>query len=491
MDAMNALDVTFLDVEDSVSHMHIGSVGIFEGPPPSREEGAAWVLGKLTLVPRYRQTVRRPPLSLGRPVWVDDQHFNIDYHLRRTALPAPGGEQELRLLVGRVMSQQLDRDKPLWEMWLVEGLDGGRWALISKMHHALVDGVAGSDLLSVLLDPDPDAPPPPVAPWAPRPGAGTATLLAGALTSNLMIPVRVTAAALGAPRRVATRAVEAAQGLRGYGHTLTPSASSLNGPIGPHRRWTVARGSLEQIRRIRAAFGGTVNDVVLACIAGGFRDLLIARGEGLAHPVRTLVPVSARADDQHGELNNRVTAIFADLPVGIADPLARLRAIRHQMSDLKASHEPEAGEALVGLADLATPPLLLALGERLATRVPQRGVNTVTTNVPGPRVPLYACGRRMVEAMPYVPLGGHVAIGVAIFSYAGACTFGITSDLDLAPDTDVLAQGIETALGELLARAAAVEEQPPGEEQQAAGEQPAAGDQPVADGQPGAEQRLA
>ena len=173
MQAMNALDASFLDVEDSVSHMHIGSVGIFEGPPPSREEAARWVLGKLPLVPRYRQTIRRPPLSLGRPVWADDEHFNLDYHLRRTALPAPGGEQELRLLVGRVMSQQLDRDKPLWEMWLVEGLDDGRWALISKIHHALVDGVAGSDLLSVLLDPDPDAPAPPVEPWAPQPGAGT------------------------------------------------------------------------------------------------------------------------------------------------------------------------------------------------------------------------------------------------------------------------------------------------------------------------------
>ncbi len=460
MQSMNALDATFLEVEDSVSHMHIGSVGIFEGPPPSREEAADWVLGKLPLVPRYRQTIRRPPLGLGRPVWADDRHFSLDYHLRRTGLPAPGGERELRLLVGRVMSQQLDRDKPLWEMWLVEGLDDGRWALISKMHHALVDGVAGSDLLSVLLDPDPDAAAPPVAPWQPEPGAGAGALLAGALASNLMIPVRVTGAALGAPRRLLGQAVEAAQGLRGYGHTFAPSASTLNGPLGPHRRWALARGSLAEIKEIRKAFGGTVNDVVLACIAGGFRELLIARGEALGPPVRTLVPVSARAESEHGELNNRVTAMFADLPVQIADPVERLQAVRRQMAELKESHEAEAGEALVGLADVATPPLLLALGERLATRVPQSGVNTVTTNVPGPRVPLYACGRLMTEAFPYVPLGGHVTIGVAIFSYAGACTFGITSDLDLAPDTDVLAHGIERSLAAMLERAGGAEADP-------------------------------
>ena len=452
MQGMNALDATFLDVEDSVSHMHIGSIGVFEGPPPSREEAAAWVLGKLPRVRRYRQTIRRPPLSLGRPVWADDEHFNLDYHLRRTGLPAPGGEEELCRLVGRVMSQQLDRDKPLWEMWLVEGLDEGRWALISKIHHALVDGVAGSDLLSVLLDPDPDATAPPAVPWRPQPGAGTATLLAGALAGNLMIPVHVAGATLGAPRRMLARAVEAAQGMRGYGGTFAPSASTLNGALGPHRRWTFARASLEEIGRVRRAHGGTVNDVVLACITGGFRDLLIARGKGLERPVRTLVPVSARAEEERGELNNRVTAMFADLPVGIVDPVARLEAVSRQMAELKASHEAEAGEALVALADVATPPLLLALGERLATRVPQRGVNTVTTNVPGPRVPLYACGRRMVEAFPYVPLGGHVTIGVAIFSYAGACTFGITGDFDLAPDVAVLAQGIETALAELLAR---------------------------------------
>jgi len=449
---MNALDASFLDVEDSVSHMHIGSIGIFEGPPPPREEAARWVLGKLPLVPRYRQTIRRPPLSLGRPVWVDDEHFNLDYHLRRTVLPAPGGEEELRRLVGRVMSQQLDRDKPLWEMWLVEGVGDGRWALISKMHHALVDGVAGSDLLSVLLDRDPRARPPRPTPWRPRPGPGAARLWAGALAGNLMIPAHVGAAALRAPRGLPGRAYEAAQGLRGYGSTFAPSASSLNGPIGPHRRWTFARTSLRDVKLVRSAHGGTVNDVVLACIAGGFRDLLMARGESLDRPVRTLVPVSARAEEQHGELNNRVTAMFADLPVETVDPVSRLQAVTRQMAELKASHEAEAGEALVALADVATPPLLLSLGERLATRLPQRGVNTVTTNVPGPRVVLHACGRRMVEAFPYVPLGGHVAIGVAIFSYAGTCTFGITGDFDLAPDIDVLASGIEDAIAELLAR---------------------------------------
>jgi diacylglycerol O-acyltransferase len=446
---MSALDASFLEFEDTVTHMHIGSVAIFEGPSPGSDDLRAVVLGKLHLVPRYRQLVRFVPLSAGRPVWIDDPHFNLDYHLRRTALPAPGGEQELRNLVGRVMSQQLDRTKPLWEMWIAEGLEEERWALISKIHHCMVDGVAGTDLLTVIFEHEPDAAPPCEQEWKPRAAPGDAGLLATAVLLGLASIHDATRSLLAA-RQLLRRGSDAARGLsRMRGLLLAPMSSSLNGPVGAHRRWSWARGRLSDVSEVRRALGGTVNDVVLACIAGGFRALLITRGEPVDRVVRTLVPVSVRAPGEHGVYNNRVSAIFAELPVSIADPVRRLELVRAQMADLKQSKEAVAGEVLTSLAGFA-PPLLLALAERLGTRVPQHNVNTVTTNVPGPQYPLYAAGRRMLETFPYVPLGGHVRVGVAIFSYNGALTYGVTGDYDTAADIEVLCAGIEAAMAELV-----------------------------------------
>jgi diacylglycerol O-acyltransferase / wax synthase len=452
MEKMSALDASFLDLEDSVSHLHIGSVCIFEGPAPAAEELRNMVLAKLPTVPRYRQVVRSVPFILGRPVWVDDQHFNLDYHLRRTGLAAPGGDDELQRLVGRVMSQQLDRAKPLWEMWVVEALDAERWALISKVHHCMVDGVAGTELTDALMDREPLPTAPLTDTWTPRPVPGSPALLVRGLTDTLLIPWQAVSA-LPSPGEFLQRGGEAARGLlRMRGVTLPTPRSSLNGPVGPHRRWSWARAQLADIKRVRTALGGTVNDVVLACVSGGFRQLLRSRGESTERPVRSLVPVSVRSADEHGTYNNRVSAMFAELPVGIDDGVARLRSITAQMADLKRSHEAVAGEVLTSLGGFAAP-MLLALGERLATRLPQRNVNTVTTNVPGPQYPLYACGRRMLEAFPYVPLGGHVRVGVAIYSYNGACTFGVTADYDAAPDVDVLCDGIEGALADLLCSA--------------------------------------
>ena len=451
MEKMSALDASFLDVEDAVSHMHIGSIGIFEGPPPLYEELRGMVLGKLPLVPRYRQVVCTIPLSVGRPAWVDDPHFNLDYHLRRTGLPAPGGEQELRRLVGRVMSQQLDRSKPLWEMWAVEGLDRDRWVLISKIHHCMVDGVSGTDLIAVLMDREPVSAPPAVRAWAPQAPPSPAMLLASGIAENLLIPWEA-ARALSSPDRILQRGGEAVRGLLRFADVTRPTPrSSLNGPLGPHRRWSWARARLSEVKEVRTALGGTVNDVVLAAITGGFRRLIISRGESVDRVVRTLIPVSVRSSTEQGVYNNRVSAMFADLPVGIEDPVERLHSIRAQMADLKESHEAVAGEVLTSLGGFAAP-LLLALAERLATRVPQHNVNTVTTNVPGPQYPLYACGRRMLESLPYVPLGGHVRVGVAIYSYDGACTFGVTGDYDAAPDIDILCEGIERSMAELLSR---------------------------------------
>jgi len=459
VERLSALDATFLEVEDAVSHMHIGSIALFEGPPPSDEQLRRMVASKLPLVPRYRQLLRFVPFSAGRPVWVDDPHFNLDYHVRRTGLPAPGCEQQLHQLVGRIMSQQLDRSKPLWEMWAVEGLDFGGaeqpWALISKIHHCLADGVSGSDLLTVMLDTHPVEHAHVVEQWrAPTP-PGDAELLARALVSNVLRPLDAMRS-LRAPRALATRGGDAARGmLRMRGVVVPTNGSSLNGPLGAHRRWANARASLDDVHAIKSALGGTINDIVLACITSGFRDLLKARGESVDRVLRTLVPVSVRTPSERGTYNNRVSAIFAELPVSIADPVARLDSVHAQMAELKDSGEAAAGEVLTSLGGTFAPPMLLALAERLATHLPQHNINTVTTNVPGPQQPLYAGTRRMLEAFGYVPLGGHMRVGVAIFSYDGHLGFGVTGDYDTAADIGVLCSGIESAVTQLLAAARA------------------------------------
>jgi len=458
MQRMSPLDASFLHLEDHVTQLHIGSVAIFEGPPPPFDQMLEMVTGKLALVPRYRQVVRFVPLALGRPVWVDDHHFQLEYHIRRTALPAPGGEQELRNLVGRVMSQQLDRAKPLWEMWMAEGLGEGRWALVSKVHHCMVDGVSGTDLLTVILDKERDPGSPGEDVWEPESAPSAIQLLADALIERTVSPyegVRAARAALRAPRQFAGLFEDTTRsliGMRGLVRRTPPS--SLNGPIGPHRRWSWARSQLSDVKAVRAALGGTVNDVVLASITNGFRKLLLSRGESVDRAVRTMVPVSVRSPGERGTYNNRVSAMFAELPVGIEDPRERLALIRSQMEGLKDSKQAVAGEVLTSLSGFA-PPLLLALGERVATRVPQRNVNTVTTNVPGPQYPLYAAGRRLLEAFPYVPLGGRIRVGVAIFSYDGALNFGVTGDYDAAPDVGILCAGIEQGMAELVNLAAA------------------------------------
>jgi WS/DGAT/MGAT family acyltransferase len=463
MEQLSALDESFLHLETQYSQMHIGSVAIFEGPPPPYDDLLNMVDAKLGLVPRYRQKIRFVPLNIGRPRWVDDPHFQLRYHLRHTALPSPGSEEQLRNLVGRVMAQRLDRARPLWEMWIAEGLKEGRWALISKVHHCMVDGVAGSDLLTVVLDKEREAEPPPQSDWHPRPEPNTVELL-GRGVMEAASPaglVRTAQDAVRAPGLYANRALEAAEGLvsmRGLMRRTPPF--SINGPIGPHRRWAWARTRLSDVKAVRGPLGGTVNDIVLTVITNGFRSLLLSRGEQVDDRViRTLVPVSVRTEDARGTPDNRVSAMFAELPIGIEDPLERLDSIRRQMAQLKEAKGAVAGEVLTSLSGFA-PPMLLALGERAAAHLGQRNVNTVTTNVPGPQYALYAVGRRMLEAFPYVPLGGNVRVGVAIFSYDGGLNFGVTGDYDTAPDLDVLTGGIEDGLAELLELAREAEPKP-------------------------------
>ncbi len=470
MNRMSAQDASFLHIESDSSPMHVGGVSIFEGPPPPFADVVAAVRSKLQFVPRYRQVVRFVPFTLARPVWVDDPHFNILYHLRRTALPDPGGDDELRALVGRVMSQNLDRAKPLWEMWVVEGLDEGRWALLSKVHHAMVDGVAGTDLMTVLLDAERETPPPPAQSWTPDPGPGQARLLVDAVLERATNPVAATESLLGAlrtPREFAGLLEDTARGMVGFAGMARPTGSSLNGALGPHRRWDWARGRLSDVQLVRRSLGGTVNDVVLAAITHGFRELLEARGESVDRTLRTLVPVSVRRPGERGTYNNRVSAMFAELPVGIADPVERLESIRTQMEGLKESKQAVAGETLTSLSGFA-PPMLLALGARVASRLPQRSLNTGTTNVPGPQFPLYLAGRRMLESFPYIPLFASVRVAVAIFSYDGALSFGVSGDYDTAPDIHVLCAGIEHGLAELVALA-----------EPASAEVPSEGDRPA------------
>lgn len=459
-DRMSPLDASFLHIEDNVSHMHIGSIGIFEGPVPAYDDVVAMVTGKLPLVPRYRQVVRPVPFDLGRPVWSDDPHFNAEYHIRHTALPAPGGEAELRRLVGRVMSQALDRSKPLWEIWMVEGLHDGCWAIVSKTHHCMVDGVSGTDLLAVIMDQSPEPSPPVADDWVPEPAPPPPVLAAEAVLDMVRSPyeqARAVRSATRVPRQAVAQLGDMVRGLRSMSKLVhrTP-LSTLNGPLSPHLRYEWASTTVDDVKTVRKSLGGTFNDVVLTAVTRGFRDLLLGRGESVERVVRTLVPVSVRGRDQSGlavgdgGYDNKVSAMFAELPVGLDDPEERLASISAQMMGLKESKQAVAGEALTSLSGYA-PPVLLAVGTRLALRAPQRNINTVTTNVPGPQLPLYAAGRRMLKAFPYVPLAGQVRVGVAIFSYDGQVNFGVSGDYDSAPDIGVLCRGIEVGMEELLA----------------------------------------
>lgn len=455
MDRLNPLDALFVDAEDEDRHtsMAIASIAVFEGPPPCHEEVLASLAGRLPLVPRYRQKLRMVPFRMGRPVWVDDPQFDLRYHVRRTALPAPGGDQQLADLMARVMSQRLDRDHPLWEYWVAEGLAQDRWALISKVHHCMVDGVSGTDLYRVILDLSPEPSPPAADDWAAGTEPSPLHLAAQAVLDAVVLPGREALALSGAaadPGSAVRRAAGTARAFAKLAPALWPATgSSLSGHIGQQRRYTWARASLDDVKKIKRKLGGTVNDVVLAAISGGFRALLLARGEEPEpRMVRSLVPVSLRAPGEENIYENRVSAVLADLPVHVGDPVERLAAVRAELQALKTARESMVGEALVSLGRY-TPFPLTSWWVRRAFGLPQREIITVTTNVPGPRQPLYGMGRRLLEIIPYVPIATTVRIGISIFSYCGNLTFGVTGDFAANPDLGVLAHGIEGGLTEL------------------------------------------
>jgi diacylglycerol O-acyltransferase / wax synthase len=461
LDRLTSIDASFLHQEGDASHMHIGGVLIFEGPAPAFEDFADHVRGRLHLVPRYRQKLATPPLETGRPLWVDDPDFNLEYHVRHTALPPPGTEDQLFLLASRIASQQLDRSKPLWENWLVEGLDGDRFALISKTHHALVDGISGVDLASVLFDvePEPEAAPAEATelePWRPEPEPSPADLLLAGARGAVSASASLLTRTLVAASRPASSLQLARDVLEGLGELvwagLNPAPETpLNVEIGPHRRYAVVRQQLADYKEIKDALGGTVNDVVLTVVSGALGQWLRSRGvrtEGLE--MRALVPVSVRTKDQRGHLGNQLTVMRAPLPIYIDDPVSRLRFIRAAMNGLKESKQAVGAATLAAVNNLA-PPTILAQASRLnfSTRL----FNLLVTNIPGPQLPLYLLGRRLEDLFPVAFLPENHALAVAIMSYNGGLDYGLLGDYDAMADIDVVADGIEASLAELLAAA--------------------------------------
>jgi diacylglycerol O-acyltransferase / wax synthase len=453
-DRLSAIDASFLHQEKQASHMHVGALVIFEGPPPTREEFIAHNESRLGLVPRYRQRLAFPRFEMGRPFWVDDPSFNIDYHVRHTALPRPGSEEQLRQLAGRIFSQRLDRSKPLWEVWLVQGLERNRFALISKTHHALVDGVSGVDIATVLFDLQPvPADLEEQEPWSPAPVPSDVDLVAEGIKGLVRTPVSLAGRAIGAlqhPGRTAAQAREAAEGIGEVVWAgLNPAPDvPLNVEIGPHRRLWWVRSRLADFKEIKNALGGTVNDAVLAVVAGALGRWLRTRGvrsEGLE--LRALVPVSIRTEDEQGSLGNRIAAMRGPLPVYVDDPVERLRLVQESMGNLKQSKQALGAEVISGLQDFA-PPTLLAQASRLnfSTRL----FNLIVTNVPGPQFPLYLLGREMEEIVPIAFLPENHALAIAIMSYNGKVDFGLLADYDAMPDLEDLAGMVEESLAELL-----------------------------------------
>jgi diacylglycerol O-acyltransferase / wax synthase len=455
LDRLTSTDASFLHQEGQSSHMHIGGVLLFEGPPPAFEDYLDHVRSRLHLVPRYRQKLATPPLESGRPLWVDDPNFNLEYHVRHTALPAPGSEEQLFLLTSRIASQQLDRAKPLWENWLVEGLADGRFAIISKTHHSLVDGISGVDLATVLFDLErhPEPPLDELEPWRPQPEPSGAQMVAagvrGIVTTSLGLATKAVGAALS-PSTTVGKVRDAAEGLGELVWAgLNPAPETpLNVPIGPHRRYAVVRAQLSDFREVKNALGGTVNDVILAVVSGALADWLRSRGvrtEGLE--MRALVPVSVRRSAERNTLGNRLTVMRGPLPIYIDDPVARLRFVRQSMDGLKESKQAVGAATLTAVNDLA-PPTILAQASRLnfSTRL----FNLLVTNIPGPQVPLYVLGRELEDLFPVAFLPDNHALAIAIMSYNGGIDFGLLGDYDALPDIDVIADGIADSLEELL-----------------------------------------
>ena len=456
VDRLSPLDVSFLYMETPTTAMHVGGVAVFQPPEGGFDYDrlVELITQRIALVPRYRQKVKFIPGRIANPVWVDDEDFDVTDHVRRSARPKPGSDAQLRELVGRLQSRQLDRNRPLWEIYLVEGLEGGRVGIITKTHHAMVDGVSAVDIGTVILDITPEPREVPPDGWKPRPEPGAASLVVGAVTDLVKRPtqaVDTARAAVGDARATASKAATVASAvLASVVSMARPAPSSpLNVPIGEQRRYGMAATDLDDYKRVRKAHGGTVNDVVLATVAGALRAWLLTRGEAVTPTttIRAMVPVSVRTEGE--QMGNRVSSYFVDLPVGESNPVMRLHQVSFAMRGHKESGQSVGADALVQMSGFA-PPTIHSLGARVASGFTRRLFNLVVTNVPGPQFPLYAAGARMLAMYPVVPLAKSQAVSCGLTSYNGGVFYGLNADRDAMPDIDVLASLIEESLVELV-----------------------------------------
>ena len=457
-DRLSPLDVSFLYMETPTTAMHVGGVAIFDPPATGFDYDrlVELISQRITLVPRYRQKVKLIPGRIANPVWVDDESFDVTYHVRRSALPKPGTDAQLRDLVGRLQGRPLDRSRPLWEIYLVEGLERGRVGIITKTHHAMVDGVAAVDIGTVMLDLTPEPREVPTDDWRPSREPGRAALVAGAVTDLVKRPTQAidtTRSAIVDVRATAGKVAGVASGvLQSVVSMAKPAPSSpLNVRIGEHRRFAMADTDLDDYKLIRKTHGGTINDVVLATVSGALRSWLLTRGESVnaATTIRAMIPVSVRSGGQEGPSGNRVSSYFVDLPVGEGNPVMRLHQVSFAMRGHKESGQSVGAEALVQMSGFA-PPTIHSLGARVASGMTRRLFNVVVTNVPGPQFPLYAAGARMLAMYPVVPLAKGQAVSIGLNSYDGGVYYGLNADRDAMPDIDVLADLIEESLSELV-----------------------------------------
>jgi diacylglycerol O-acyltransferase / wax synthase len=467
-DRLTSVDAAFLNMETPTLHMHVGGLFIFDAPKDGEFDHARFldlIRSRLHLVPRYRQKLVFPPVPVGNPIWVDDADFDLSYHVRHAALPKPGTIAQLTEYCARILSRQLDRERPLWELYVIEGLEEGRFALLGKSHHAMIDGLAGMDIATVMLDlaPDQTGPAPAPVPWTPGRAPSGAALVTDAVKELVTSPANLISSGrrvASAPANTAKRMLQVGRGVASVARAnlLRPAPRSLlNQPPGPHRRFAIQRIPLDDVKVIKDAFGTTVNDVVLATVADATGRYLRARGartDGLW--LRAMVPVSTRAESDAHALGNRVVSVFVELPVFEMDPVERLRVCHEAMREVKSSHHAVGAGFLIGMTEFA-PPTIHAMASRVAAST--RLYNFLVTNVPGPQLPIYCMGSRLLGGFPFTPLAATQAYAVGVTSIDGSMNFGFTADYDAMPDVERVTGFLVDAVKELGACAAAVDAQ--------------------------------
>ncbi len=449
---LSSLDTSFLYLEKPAMHMHVAGLSVFsprDDGPLTYDDVQRVVGARLHLAPRLRQRVLPVPGNLAHPLWVDDERFDLDFHLRRAAIPSPGGRFQLERAAGRVLSRPLDRSKPLWELYVFEGLAEGRTAVLLKLHHAMADGIGGMLIGSALFDVDPDANLGVAPPWVPEPAPSREALVQDAIREALVHPAAALAHAAQTPARAMRFVGEMLGGVLTFAGMGPPPAGPFDGMIGPARRFATAEVPFSELRAIKHAMGGTVNDAVLTAVGAGISEILSARGEPAAgRSLRVMVPVSVRSKGETGDVGNRIAPAVLDIPVGQMSPRRRLKAVRKATAALKTSGMAMSADSIIGLGTYA-PPALHAMAARLVSR--QRWFNLVVSNIPAPQFDLYLAGARLVASYPAMPLGETCGLSIACTSLGGTMAFGLTADWDLVRDAEALARGIEQGVADLRA----------------------------------------